>query len=81
MVIKPGERLSSWMFWPMEENNRTALVPCDLMCAAFLKSKVRLPVLVDSNARWLSYFLEGVQQAHTVTKVMRRKMPPVERMM
>lgn len=26
------------------------------------------------------YFLEGFQQAHTVTKVIRTKMPPVERM-
>lgn len=25
--------------------------------------------------------LEGFQQAHTVTRVMRRKMPPVDRMM
>jgi len=27
------------------------------------------------------YFLEGFQQAQTVTRVTRRKMPPVERMM
>lgn len=30
---------------------------------------------------WASYLLDGVQQAHTVTKETRRKMPPVERMM
>lgn len=38
------------------------------------------------NPLWLPcypqpYFLEGFQQAQTVTRVTRRKMPPVERMM
>ena len=38
------------------------------------------------NSLWLPrypapYFLEGFQQAQTVTRVTRRKMPPVERMM
>lgn len=33
------------------------------------------------NVRRYLDFLEGFQQAHTVTKVTRRKMPPVDKMM
>lgn len=34
----------------------------------------------NTDKKKASYFLDGVQQAQMVTKVMRRKMPPVERM-
>lgn len=42
---------------------------------------LRITVLRVWNSRSYPDFLEGFQQAQTVTKVTRRKMPPVDKMM
>lgn len=41
----------------------------------------RIRVLREWNLQGYPDFLEGFQQAQTVTKVTRRKMPPVDKMM
>lgn len=41
----------------------------------------RIRILREGNLESYPDFLEGFQQAQTVTKVTRRKMPPVDKMM
>lgn len=72
-VVKPGESSSHWATGPSDGGHM-------FLCFTLLFIYFYFPQ-TNPGLKKASYFLDGVQQAQTVTKVMRRKMPPVERMM